>query len=61
MFTRSHNENNEEETNLSHDGVVILDTNVEKTQNGVNATQTRSKDKVEDIPREGRKWPQRVG
>jgi hypothetical protein len=37
MFTRS-------ETNLSHDGVVILDTKVEKTQNGANATSDKSQD-----------------
>jgi hypothetical protein len=33
----------EGETNLSHDGVVILDTKVEKTQNGVNAASDQIK------------------
>ena len=35
----------EGEVKLSHDGVVILDTNVEKIQNGVNAASDRPKDK----------------
>ena len=42
MFTRSHT--TEGETNLSHDGVVILDTKVEKTQDRENTTSDRPQD-----------------